>query len=222
MYVYIMVQVYGVIVILYIDYCVKKFLFWIDGLVEVGEKFYKDCGYLFYSFYMFDFFEESLEENVEICVRYYECMSKIGMMFEIEFGVIGGEEDGVDNIDVDSFCFYIQFEEVVYVYEVFNKISECFIIVVVFGNVYGVYKLGNVELKFVIFKNLQEYVKEKFGIGDNFINFVFYGGFGFFCEEICEVIEYGVIKMNIDIDLQWAFWDGICNYDQKYYDYLQV
>lgn len=153
MYVYIMVEVYGVIVILYIDYCVMKLFLWVEGLLDVGEKFYEFCGYLLYSFYMFDFLEELIEENIEVFVKFLERMVKMGMILEIELGVIGGEEDGVDNMDIDSFCLYMQLEEVVYVYEVLSKISYCFIVVVVFGNVYGVYKLGNVELCLIILKN---------------------------------------------------------------------
>ncbi|MEQ8704703.1 MAG: class II fructose-bisphosphate aldolase [Phaeodactylibacter sp.] len=222
MHVHTMAQAYGVTVILHTDHCAKKLLPWIDGLVEAGEKFYKDRGYPLYSSHMLDLSEEPLEENVDICARYHERMSKIGMTLEIELGVTGGEEDGVDNTDIDSSRLYTQPEEVAYAYEALNKISERFTIAAAFGNVHGVYKPGNVELKPIILKNSQEYIKEKFSTGDNPINFVFHGGSGSSREEIREAIEYGAIKMNIDTDLQWAFWDGIRQYDQKHHDYLQT
>lgn len=149
-YVYIVVEVYGVLVILYIDYVVKNLLFWIDGLLDVGEKYFVETGKLLFFLYMIDLFEEFLEENIEIFVKYLECMVKMNMILEIELGCIGGEEDGVDNLDMDFFELYIFLEDVVYVYEKLNVISYCFIIVVFFGNVYGVYKLGNVVLILII------------------------------------------------------------------------
>ncbi|MBV6653920.1 MAG: class II fructose-bisphosphate aldolase [Mameliella sp.] len=222
MHVHTMAKAYGVTVILHTDHCAKKLLPWVDGLVEAGEQFYKDRGYPLFSSHMLDLSEESLEENVETCVKYHERMSKIGMTLEIELGVTGGEEDGVDNTDVDSSRLYTQPEEVAYAYESLNKISERFTIAAAFGNVHGVYKPGNVELKPIILKNSQEFIKEKFGTKDNPINFVFHGGSGSSREEIREAIEYGAIKMNIDTDLQWAFWDGIRQYDIKNHDYLQA
>ncbi len=222
MHVHTMAQAYGVTVILHTDHCAKKLLPWVDGLIEAGEKFYASRGYPLYSSHMLDLSEEPLEENVETCVRYLERMDKIGMTLEIELGVTGGEEDGVDNTDIDSARLYTQPEEVAYAYEALSKVSDRFTVAAAFGNVHGVYKPGNVELKPVILKNSQEHVKEKFNTADNPINFVFHGGSGSSREEIREAIEYGAIKMNIDTDLQWAFWDGIRHYDQKHHDYLQA
>lgn len=222
MHVHTMAQVYGVTVILHTDHCAKKLLPWVDGLIESGEKFYESRGYPLYSSHMLDLSEEPLEENVETCVRYLERMDKIGMTLEIELGVTGGEEDGVDNTDIDSARLYTQPEEVAYAYEALSKVSNRFTIAAAFGNVHGVYKPGNVELKPIILKNSQDHVKEKFNTADNPINFVFHGGSGSSQEEIREAIGYGAIKMNIDTDLQWAFWDGIRHYDQKHHNYLQA
>ncbi len=222
MHVHTMAQAYGVTVILHTDHCAKNLLPWVDGLIDAGEKFYESRGYPLYSSHMLDLSEESLEENVATCVKYLERMDKIGMTLEIELGVTGGEEDGVDNTDVDSARLYTQPEEVAYAYEALSKVSNRFTIAAAFGNVHGVYKPGNVELKPIILKNSQEHIKEKYGTGDNPINFVFHGGSGSSREEIREAIEYGAIKMNIDTDLQWAFWDGVRQYDQKHHGYLQA
>lgn len=200
-YVYQMVEYYGVLVILYIDYCVKKLLLWIDGLLDVGEKYFVVIGKLLFFFYMIDLFEEFLYENIEICFKYLVCMFKIGMILEIELGCIGGEEDGVDNSYMDVFVLYIQLEDVDYVYIELSKISLCFIIVVFFGNVYGVYKLGNVVLILIILCDFQDYVFKKYNLLYNSLNFVFYGGFGFIVQEIKDFVSYGVVKMNIDIDI---------------------
>jgi len=194
---------------------------WIDGLLEAGENFYKSRGFPLYSSHMLDLSEEPIEENVEICAKYHERMSKIGMTIEIELGVTGGEEDGVDNSDVDSSKLYTQPDEVSYAYEKLNAISDKFTIAAAFGNVHGVYRPGNVELRPVILKNSQDFVKEKFSTGDNPINFVFHGGSGSTVEEIREAIGYGVIKMNIDTDMQYAFMSGVRDYIQEKKDYLQ-
>ncbi len=212
---------YGVTVILHTDHCAKKLLPWIDGLLDAGERFFATRGYPLFSSHMLDLSEESLEENIETCVRYHERMSKIGMTLEIELGVTGGEEDGVDNTDVDSSRLYTQPEEVAYAYESLIKISDKFTVAAAFGNVHGVYKPGNVELKPIILKNSQEYIQEKFNTGVNPINFVFHGGSGSSREEIREAIEYGAIKMNIDTDMQWAFWNGVREYYEGKRDYLQ-
>jgi len=223
MHVHTMAKAYGVTVVLHTDHCAKKLLPWVDGLIAAGEKFYASRGYPLYSSHMLDLSEESLEENIEICSRYHERMSKIGMTLEIELGVTGGEEDGVDNTDVDSSKLYTQPEEVAAMYEALNKISDKFTIAAAFGNVHGVYKPGNVSLKPIILKNSQDFVKEKFGLeSDNPINFVFHGGSGSTREEIREGVEYGAIKMNIDTDMQWAFWDGIRGYEAKNKAYLQT
>ncbi len=222
MHVHAMAKAYGVTVVLHTDHCAKKLLPWIDGLLDAGERFFESRGYPLYSSHMLDLSEEPLEENIEICSKYFERMNKIGMTIEIELGVTGGEEDGVDNTDIDSSRLYTQPEEVSYSYEALNKISNKFTIAAAFGNVHGVYKPGNVELTPKILKNSQEFVQEKFKTEANPINFVFHGGSGSSREEIREAIEYGAIKMNIDTDMQWAFWDGLRNYYEDKKDYLQT
>lgn len=212
---------YGARVILHTDHCAKKLLPWVDGMLDAGEAFYKTHGKPLFSSHMLDLSEEPIHENVEICKRYLERMSKMGMTLEIELGVTGGEEDGVDNTGVDSSRLYTQPEEVAYAYEELMKVSPNFTIAAAFGNVHGVYKPGNVQLRPIILHNSQVYVQEKFGTAEKPINFVFHGGSGSSQEEIREAISYGAIKMNIDTDLQWAFWDGIRGYEAKYHDYLQ-
>jgi fructose-bisphosphate aldolase, class II len=221
-HVHLMAKAYGVPVILHTDHAAKKLLPWIDGLLEAGEKFYAEHGQPLYSSHMLDLSEEPIEENIEICKEYLERMAKIGMTLEIELGVTGGEEDGVDNSDVDSSKLYTQPSEVAYAYEELSKVSPRFTIAAAFGNVHGVYKPGNVKLQPVILKNSQDFVKEKYGLeAERPINFVFHGGSGSSQEEIREAISYGAIKMNIDTDLQWAFWDGIRGYYQKNEGFLQ-
>ncbi|SRX54152.1 class II fructose-bisphosphate aldolase [Aequorivita sp. CIP111184] len=215
-------KVYGATVILHTDHCAKKLLPWIDGLLDAGEKFYKENGKPLYSSHMIDLSEEPIEENIEICKRYLERMSKIGMTLEIELGITGGEEDGVDNTDVDSSKLYTQPEEVAYAYEELSKISDQFTIAAAFGNVHGVYKPGNVKLTPVILKNSQEYVQKKFNTGHNPIDFVFHGGSGSTLEEIREAIGYGVIKMNIDTDMQFAFTEGVRDYMVNNLEYLKA
>lgn len=221
MHVHSMAKAYGVPVILHTDHCAKKLLPWIDGLLTAGEKFFAERGYPLYSSHMLDLSEESIEENIEVCCEYLKRMKPLGMTLEIELGVTGGEEDGVDNTDVDSSRLYTQPEEVAYAYEKLSAISDKFTVAAAFGNVHGVYKPGNVELKPIILKNSQEYIKEKFNTGDQPINFVFHGGSGSSREEIREAIEYGAIKMNIDTDMQWAFWDGVRGYYETNKGYLQ-
>ncbi len=212
---------YGARVILHTDHCAKKLLPWVDGMLDAGEAFYQAHGKPLFSSHMLDLSEEPIQENVEICKRYLERMSKMGMTLEIELGVTGGEEDGVDNTGVDSSRLYTQPEEVAYAHEELMKVSPNFTIAAAFGNVHGVYKPGNVQLRPIILHNSQVYVQEKFGTAVKPINFVFHGGSGSSQEEIREAISYGAIKMNIDTDLQWAFWDGIRGYEAKYHDYLQ-
>lgn len=214
-------KAYGVSVVLHTDHCAKKLLPWVDGLLDAGERFYKEKGYPLYSSHMLDLSEEPLEENVEISREYLQRMSKIGMTLEMELGVTGGEEDGVDNTDVDSSRLYTQPEEVAYAYEQLSEVSDKFTVAAAFGNVHGVYKPGNVELKPIILKNTQDHIREKFKTGPNPVNFVFHGGSGSSREEIREAITYGAIKMNIDTDLQWAFWDGVRNFYEKNNGYLQ-
>lgn len=215
-------KVYGATVILHTDHCAKKLLPWIDGLLDAGEKFYKENGKPLYSSHMIDLSEEPIDENIEICKRYLERMSKIGMTLEIELGITGGEEDGVDNTDVDSSKLYTQPEEVAYAYEELSKISDQFTIAAAFGNVHGVYKPGNVKLRPIILKNSQDYVQKKFNTGHNPIDFVFHGGSGSSLEEIREAIGYGVIKMNIDTDMQFAFTEGVRDYMVNNLEYLKT
>ena len=211
---------YGVPVILHTDHCAKKLLPWIDGLLDASEQHFKETGKPLYSSHMIDLSEEPIEENIEICKKYLARMSKMGMTLEIELGITGGEEDGVDNSDVDASKLYTQPEEVAYAYEELLKVSPQFTIAAAFGNVHGVYKPGNVKLTPKILKNSQEFVTKKYGVEENHIDFVFHGGSGSTLEEIREAIGYGVIKMNIDTDLQFAFTEGIRDYMQGKADYL--
>ncbi|MHB0754569.1 class II fructose-bisphosphate aldolase [Polaribacter sp. M15] len=211
---------YGVPVILHTDHCAKKLLPWIDGLLDASEKHFEETGKPLYSSHMIDLSEEPIEENMEICKTYLARMSKMGMTLEIELGITGGEEDGVDNSDVDASKLYTQPEEVAYAYEELMKVSPQFTIAAAFGNVHGVYKPGNVKLTPKILKNSQEFITKKYGVEENHIDFVFHGGSGSTLEEIREAIGYGVIKMNIDTDLQFAFTEGIRDYMQGKADYL--
>ena len=220
-HVHLMAEAYGATVILHTDHCAKKLLPWIDGLLDAGEEHFRLTGKPLFSSHMIDLSEEPISENLDICKKYLSRMSKIGMTLEIELGITGGEEDGVDNTDIDSSKLYTQPEEVAYAYEELMKISSRFTIAAAFGNVHGVYKPGNVKLTPIILKNSQEYVQKKFNTGENPINFVFHGGSGSTKEEIREAIGYGVIKMNIDTDLQFAFSEGIRDYITKYMAYLQ-
>lgn len=213
---------YGVPVILHTDHAAKKLLPWIDGLLDAGEEHYEATGKPLFSSHMIDLSEESLEENIEICGKYLERMSKMGMTLEIELGVTGGEEDGVDNSDLDSSLLYTQPEDVAYAYEKLSAISPRFTIAASFGNVHGVYKPGNVKLTPKILDNSQKYCSEKFGLADNSLDFVFHGGSGSSEAEIQESIGYGVIKMNIDTDTQWATWSGIREYYEGKKAYLQA
>ena len=214
-------ELYGVPVILHTDHAAKKLLPWIDGLLDAGEEYFKTTGKPLFSSHMLDLSEEPLEENLEISKRYFERMNKMGMTLEIELGITGGEEDGVDNTNIDSSKLYTQPEEVARAFEVLSEVSSNFTIAAAFGNVHGVYKPGNVKLEPVILKNSQSYIKEKYETGNNPVNFVFHGGSGSEPEKIKEAISYGVIKMNIDTDTQWATWDGVREYEAKYHDYLQ-
>lgn len=216
-----MAEAYGVPVILHTDHCAKKLLPWIDGLLEASEKHFEETGAPLYSSHMIDLSEEPIEENIEICKEYLARMSKMGMTLEIELGITGGEEDGVDNSDVDVSKLYTQPEEVAYAYEELMKVSPRFTIAAAFGNVHGVYKPGNVKLTPKILKNSQEYISKKYNVPHNTIDFVFHGGSGSSLEEIREAISYGTIKMNIDTDLQYAFMCGIRDYFAENTDFLQ-
>lgn len=221
-HVHALAEAYGVTVILHTDHCAKKLLPWIDGLLDAGEAHFKETGKPLYSSHMIDLSEEPLVENLEICKRYLARMSKIGMTLEIELGITGGEEDGVDNSHVDTSKLYTQPEEVAFAYEELMKISPRFTIAAAFGNVHGVYKPGNVQLTPKILLNSQKYVQEKFNTGVNPVDFVFHGGSGSTLAEIREAIDYGVVKMNLDTDLQFAFTEGVRDYIVKNVDYLKT
>ena len=221
-HVHTLAEAYGVTVILHTDHCAKNLLPWIDGLLEAGEAHFKETGKPLYSSHMIDLSEEPLIENLEICKQYLARMSKIGMTLEIELGITGGEEDGVDNSHVDSSKLYTQPEEVAFAYEELMKVSPRFTIAAAFGNVHGVYKPGNVQLTPKILLNSQKYVQEKFNTGENPVDFVFHGGSGSTLAEIREAIDYGVIKMNLDTDLQFAFTEGVRDYIVKNVDYLKT
>ncbi|NDG52539.1 MAG: class II fructose-bisphosphate aldolase [Flavobacteriia bacterium] len=213
-------ELYGATIILHTDHCAKKLLPWIDGLLDASEDFFRVHGKSLYSSHMIDLSEEPLEENIDICKRYLERMSKMDMTLEIELGITGGEEDGVDNSDVDSSKLYTQPEEVAYAYEELMKVSDKFTVAAAFGNVHGVYKPGNVDLQPKILKNSQIHIQEKFGTKENPVNFVFHGGSGSSVEDIREAIGYGVIKMNLDTDFQYAFTSGVRDYMSEKKDYI--
>lgn len=221
-HVHTMAKAYGVPVILHTDHCAKNLLPWIDGLMEANEKYYKEKGHSLFSSHMIDLSEEPIEENIKICKEYLSRMSKIGMTLEIELGITGGEEDGVDNSGVDESKLYTQPEEVAYAYEELIKVSDKFMVAAAFGNVHGVYKPGNVKLTPKILKNSQEFISKKFNLPHNTIDFVFHGGSGSSVEEIREAIGYGVIKMNIDTDMQYAFMTGVRDYFNEKSDYLKA
>jgi fructose-bisphosphate aldolase, class II len=220
-YVDIAAKAYGVPVVLNTDHCAKKLLPWVDGMLAAGEELFAKTGRPLYSSHMLDLSEEPLHENLEICAKYLDRMAKMGMTLEIELGVTGGEEDGVDNSGVEESKLYTQPEEVAQAYSTLSAISPNFTIAAAFGNVHGVYKPGNVKLKPLILKNSQDYIEQKLGTGPKPVNFVFHGGSGSTREEIREAIRYGAIKMNIDTDVQWATWDGVRTYEAKNRDYLQ-
>lgn len=220
-HVHVLAEAYGVPVILHTDHCAKKLLPWIDGLLDASEQHFAETGKPLYSSHMIDLSEEPIEENIEICKAYLARMSKMGMTLEIELGITGGEEDGVDNSDVDVSKLYTQPEEVAYAYEELLKVSPQFTIAAAFGNVHGVYKPGNVKLTPKILLNSQEYISKNYNVPHNTIDFVFHGGSGSSVEEIREGIDYGVVKMNIDTDLQFGFATGIRDFFGKNADYLK-
>jgi fructose-bisphosphate aldolase class II len=213
---------YGVPVVLHTDHAAKKWLPWISGLIDAGEQFYKEKNQPLFSSHMLDLSEETVEENIETSVQFFQRMQPLGMAIEIELGVTGGEEDGVDNSDVENEKLYTQPKDVAYAFEHLRKVGNLFTVAAAFGNVHGVYSPGNVELRPIILKNSQDYIKEHYGLGDKPVFFVFHGGSGSPQHQIREAIGYGAIKMNIDTDLQWAFWEGILNNYKKSEGYLQA
>jgi fructose-bisphosphate aldolase class II len=220
-HVHLMAKQYGVPVILHTDHCSKKLLPWIDGLLDAGEKYFSRMGKPLFSSHMIDLSEESLEENIDICSTYLSRMKKLGMTLEIELGVTGGEEDGVDNTHIDASALYSQPEDVDYAYTKLSQIGRNFTVAASFGNVHGVYKPGNVKLTPTILQKSQEYICKKHDLSGNPIDFVFHGGSGSSVSDIRESIGYGVIKMNIDTDTQWTTWSGVLNYYNEHQDYLQ-
>lgn len=217
-----MAEAYGARVLLHTDHCPKNKLGWISGLLDEGERHFEQTGEPLFSSHMLDLSEEPIEENLDICVEYLQRMAPMGMTLEIELGITGGEEDGVDNSDANPADLYSKPEEVAYAYERLMEVSPDFTIAAAFGNVHGVYKPGNVELTPTILRDAQAHIHDRFGTSDpNPVNFVFHGGSGSSAAEIEEAISYGVVKMNIDTDLQWAFWDGIRGYEAETHDYLQ-
>ena len=212
---------YNATVLLHTDHAARKLLPWIDGLISESEKHYEKSGKPLFSSHMIDLSEEDIKENISTCKKYLERMSKIGMTLEIELGVTGGEEDGVDNTDIDSSKLYTQPEEVAYAYEQLSEISDKFTVAAAFGNVHGVYKPGNVKLTPKILKNSQDYISKKFNVAENTVNFVFHGGSGSTVEEIREAISYGAVKMNIDTDMQYAFMSGVRDYFSSNAEYLK-
>lgn len=221
-HVHLIAESYGVPVIMHTDHCAKNLLPWMDGMLEYGMRHFEKTGRSLFSSHMLDFSEEPLHENIELSVAYFKRMNEMGMTLEIELGVTGGEEDGVDNSDVDSSKLYSQPEEVAYAYENMGAVSNRFTIAAAFGNVHGVYKPGNVKLQPVILNNSQEYIQKKFNTSAKPVNFVFHGGSGSTREEIREAISYGAVKMNIDTDMQWAYTVGIRNYMSSKADYLKA
>lgn len=216
-----MAAAYGVAVVLHTDHAPKEKLGWVDGMLAAGEEFYRQTGKPLFSSHMIDLSKEDLEENISTCEKYLERMSKIDMTLEIELGCTGGEEDGVDNTGLDNSALYTQPEDVALAYERLSKISPNFTIAASFGNVHGVYKPGNVKLTPVILDNSQKHIQDKFSTEEKPVFFVFHGGSGSSREEIREAISYGVVKMNIDTDTQWAMWDGVHGYYKQNKDYLQ-
>ncbi|MBO93506.1 MAG: class II fructose-bisphosphate aldolase [Opitutales bacterium] len=216
-----MAEAYGVPVILHTDHAARKLLPWIDGMLEAGERHYEKTGRSLYSSHMLDLSEEPVADNLSTSRTYFERMNRIEMTIEIELGVTGGEEDGVDNTEIDSSRLYTQPDEVNEAYETLMSVSGRFTVAAAFGNVHGVYKPGNVELRPMILKNSQDYVQEKHGTGPKPINFVFHGGSGSEPAKIREAISYGAVKMNIDTDTQWAFWDGVHGFYKEKQDFLQ-
>ncbi|WP_457561047.1 class II fructose-bisphosphate aldolase [Caminibacter sp.] len=215
-------EAYGIPVILHTDHAARKLLPWIDGLIEANKKHFEKYSRPLFSSHMLDLSEEPLEENVQSCKEYLKKLAPLDILLEIELGVTGGEEDGVDNTGIENSKLYTQPEDVAYAYKELMEVSPLFTIAASFGNVHGVYKPGHVKLEPIILKNSQEYVRKKFGIDDpKPIDFVFHGGSGSEIEKIHEAIDYGVVKFNIDTDTQWAFWSGVKAYIEKYHDYLQ-
>ncbi|MSN97116.1 class II fructose-bisphosphate aldolase [Campylobacter sp. FMV-PI01] len=221
-HVHLLAKEYGIPVVLHTDHASRKLLPWIDELVKASSLNFEKYGTPLFSSHMLDLSEESLDENLNTCEKYLKIFSNFGINLEIELGVTGGEEDGVDNTGVDNALLYTQPQDVAIAYDRLNSISSNFTIAASFGNVHGVYKPGNVVLRPEILKNSQNFVRDSFNLSDQKpVNFVFHGGSGSDLKDIKDAVSYGVIKMNIDTDTQWAFWDGVREYELENRDYLQ-
>ncbi len=220
-HIHMMAEAYGIPVVLHTDHAARKLLPWIDSLLDASEQHFKETGRPLFSSHMLDLSEETLEENIDTCVEYFQRMNAMDIMIEIELGITGGEEDGVDNSEIDNALLYTQPSEVDYAFTRLSEVGENFTIAASFGNVHGVYKPGNVVLTPKILDNSQKYIQEQHNLSAKPVNFVFHGGSGSSLEEIREAIGYGVVKMNIDTDTQWAFWDGVRGFVADKYDYLQ-
>lgn len=213
---------YGVPVVLHTDHASKKWLPWISGLIDAGEAHFNTNGCPLFSSHMLDLSEEPIEENIATSVEFYKRMAPLGMSIEIELGVTGGEEDGVDNSGIENDKLYTQPEHVAYSYRELSKVGNLFTVAAAFGNVHGVYSPGNVELRPEILKNSQDFIQAEFKTAEKPVYFVFHGGSGSPQAQIREAIGYGAIKMNIDTDLQWAFWEGVKDFYKKNEAYLQA
>jgi fructose-bisphosphate aldolase class II len=215
-----MAPVYGVAAVLHTDHCAKKLLPWVDGVIVAGEQYFARHGEPLFSSHMLDLSAEPLAENIAISRRYLERIGKMNMTLEIELGMTGGEEDGVDNSGVEDARLYTQPQDVLQAYDALQPVAS-FTVAAAFGNTHGVYAPGNVKLKPSILMDSQRYVQEKRKTGAEPVSFVFHGGSGSTLEEIREAISYGVVKMNIDTDTQWAFTQPVKKYMDDKSAYLQ-
>ena len=222
MHVHQMAKYYGIPVVLHTDHAARQWLPWISELITEGMRFYMEKRIPMFSSHMLDLSEENLVDNIAISKSYFKKMHRIGMGIEIELGVTGGEEDGLDNSHVENEKLYSQPEDVAFAYHELGKVGNLFTIAAAFGNVHGVYSPGNVELKPEILAQSQAFIQKKYNTGDKPVDFVFHGGSGSSKEQIKEAISYGVIKMNIDTDMQWAFWEGIQQFYTANEGYLKT
>ncbi|ORY14258.1 hypothetical protein BCR34DRAFT_560542 [Clohesyomyces aquaticus] len=213
--------VYGVPVVLHTDHCAKKLLPWLDGMLDADEAYFKEHGEPLFSSHMIDLSEEEVKYNIDTTAKYLKRAAPMKQWLEMEIGITGGEEDGVNNEDVDNNSLYTQPEDIYEIYKTLSPISPYFSIAAGFGNVHGVYKPGNVKLQPVLLQKHQAYVKEKVGAKeDKPVFLVFHGGSGSSVDDFREAISYGVVKVNLDTDLQWAYLTGIRDYVLNKKDYL--
>jgi len=216
-------KAYGVPVVMHSDHCAEKLLPWFDGMLEADEEYYKQDQEPLFSSHMLDLSEEPKEQNIATCAKYFKRMAAIGQWLEMEIGITGGEEDGVDNTGADNASLYTQPEDVADVHKALSAISPNFSIAAAFGNVHGVYKPGNVKLLPDLLGKHQAFVKDHFDVkSDKPLYLVFHGGSGSSKDEILTAVNYGVIKMNVDTDTQFAYLAGIRDFITKKKDYLQT